>query len=50
MVLRFSDYRFWLLFGVLATAVLIACSGDTTSPPTNGDSGGGGAADVMTQG
>jgi hypothetical protein len=31
MALRFSDYRFWVLFSALAVGLLIACSSDSTS-------------------
>jgi hypothetical protein len=49
MALRISDYRFWLLFGVLATALLIACSSDTTPGPSGQPDANEGVADSMTQ-
>ena len=36
MALRYSDYRFWLLFSALAIAVLVACSSDSTSGGADG--------------
>jgi hypothetical protein len=50
MALRFSDYRFWVLFSALAMGLLIACSSDDSTGGNTTDSGSEHVGDSMTKG